>query len=149
MSDSKQSDTPKISELTTKELDALITRLEEAIEFDLALSHDDIRLLLSALLKLATMQESLSNKKITLHKLRKVVGMVQSSEKLSDLVNEKIRANKHKVPRNKKPKKKNTVSPDKIHHQLNTPNKGICVLNVNAFMSHSYRRWNGCRSVIS
>ena len=63
MAGSSKSDTPKISELSTKELDALMTRLEEAIEFDLALSNDDIRLLLSALLTLATMQESLSNKK--------------------------------------------------------------------------------------
>ena len=124
MADSSKSDTPKISELSTKELDALMTRLEEAIEFDLALSNDDIRLLLSALLTLATMQESLSNKKITLHKLRKLVGMVQSSEKLSDLVNEKPPTNKHKVPRNKKPKKKDTVSPVKIHHKLKTLNKG-------------------------
>jgi hypothetical protein len=124
MSDSNQTEKSKISELTAKELDALITRLEEAIEFDLALSNDDIRLLLSALLTLATMQESLSNKKITLHKLRKLVGMVQSSEKLSDLVNEKPSVNKHKVPRKKKPKKKNSVSPVKIHHKLKTLNKG-------------------------
>ena len=121
---SSKPDTPKISELSAAELDALIKRLEEAIEFDLALSNDDIRLLLSALLTLATMQDSLSNKKITLHKLRKLVGIVQSSEKLSDLVNEKPPAHKHKIPRKKKPKKKNTVSPVKVHHKLNSLNKG-------------------------
>ena len=121
---SSKPDTPKISELSAEELDALIKRLEEAIEFDLALSNDDIRYLLSALLTLATMQESLSNKKITLHKLRKLVGMVKSSEKLSDLVSEKPLTDKHKVPRKKKQKKKNTVSPVKVHHKLNTLNKG-------------------------
>jgi len=45
-----------ISELKVEDLDALILRLEEAIEFELALSQDDIRLLLSALMTLASMQ---------------------------------------------------------------------------------------------
>lgn len=124
MCDKDKTETPDISELSPEALDALIKRLEEAIEFDLALSADDIRLLLSALLTLATMQERLSDKDITLHKLRKLVGMVQSSEKLSDLVGDQPPTNKHKVTRKKKTKKKKSPPPAKIFHALETHQKG-------------------------
>ncbi len=77
-----------ISELNSEALDALIIRAQEAIDNDLSLSTDDIRLLLNAVLTLATMQERLSNKDVTVHKLRKLLGMVQSSEKLNHLLAE-------------------------------------------------------------
>ena len=71
---------PTISELNAEALDALIIRAQEAIDNNLSLSTDDIKLLLNAVLTLATMQERLSNKEVTVHKLRKLLGMVQSSE---------------------------------------------------------------------
>jgi len=67
-------DTPEISELSTEEIDALIGRVEEALKYDLALSSDDLRLLLNAVLTLASMQERLLDKDVTLHKLRKLLG---------------------------------------------------------------------------
>lgn len=113
-----------ISELTPDELDGLIQRTREAIEQDLALSQDDIRLLLSALLTLATMQERLSDKDVTLHKMRKLLGMVQSSEKLKNLL-DKPSVKKTKT-KSAKPKAK-TPPPEKVFHNLSGLQKGdVC-----------------------
>jgi len=119
-----KSASPDVTELSPEELDGLVKRLEDAIEYDLALSGDDIRLLLSALLTLSTMQENLADKDITLHKLRKLVGMVKSSEKLNDLLEGKPPTNKHSPKRRKKSKKKKTMVPAKVHHTLETLKKG-------------------------
>ncbi|VAW56031.1 hypothetical protein MNBD_GAMMA07-493 [hydrothermal vent metagenome] len=121
----KKKNPPVITDLDVKELDGLIGRLQEAIDFELALSVDDIRLLLSAVMTLASMQERLSSKDITLHKLRKLLGMVQASEKLNHLLGEtKSAPKKPKAPRtNKKPPKK-TIPPVKVHHKLDGLNKG-------------------------
>ena len=117
-------DTPEISELSTEEIDALIGRVEEALKYDLALSSDDLRLLLNAVLTLASMQERLLDKDVTLHKLRKLLGMVKSSERLNDLLKD---VNKNKKHRQKKPRKKRTFTPPKVHHSLDDLKKGdIC-----------------------
>ncbi|MBT4837727.1 MAG: transposase [Methylococcales bacterium] len=122
---SDNTDTPDISELSVEEIDALIGRLEEAIEFDLALSKSDIRLLINAVLTLASMQERLQDKDITLHKLRKLLGMVKSSERLNDLLKDiNADVNKNKKPRQKKPRKKRTFIPPKVHHSLDDLKKG-------------------------
>ncbi len=121
----KKSEPPSISDLDVEELDALMVRLQEAIEFELALSTDDIRLLLSAVMTLATMQERLSSKDVTVHKLRKLLGMVQASEKLSHLLGEdKREPKKHKPLRTKKKATKKTIPPVKVHHKLDGLNKG-------------------------
>ena len=79
--------TPRpVIERTDAELDGLIARLEHAIAHDLALSGDDLRVLLQVLLSFAHLHERLSEKDITLHKLRKLAGLVSASEKLSGLV---------------------------------------------------------------
>lgn len=75
-----------MSEITTKEVDhkaleSLIRRVEEAIEHGLALSSDDLSLLLEAIQTLAFVQVELSNKSVTLTKLKKLLGMITSSEK--------------------------------------------------------------------
>ena len=98
-----------VSELNTAALDALIIRAQEAIDNDLSLSTDDIKLLLNAVLTLATMQERLSNKDVTVHKLRKLLGMVQSSEKLNHLLVEGGTSKSNtKIKRARKPKVKKT-----------------------------------------
>ena len=72
-------------ELSTLErtLDGLIERVREAAEHNLALSGEDLQLLLNALLMLAQLQARMSDQDITLHKLRKLAGIVNASEKLS------------------------------------------------------------------
>ena len=76
-------------ELSHAEMDALIHRVQEAIEAGLALSRDDLELVLHALSSLLQMQLQLGDNKVTLHKLRKLVGLVSASEKLDTLRGEK------------------------------------------------------------
>ena len=116
---------PEIVDLSSEELDALMKRLEQAIDYDLALSKEDIRLLLNAVVTLASMQERLSDNKVTLHKLRKLLGIVAASEKLSGLLGEDDKKNdQRKTTRPKKPKKKKTPLPPKVFHPLTDLKKG-------------------------
>jgi transposase len=62
-------------------LDGLIARVTDAREYGLALSAADNQLLLDALMTLVQVQERLTGQDITLHKLRKLLGIVRSSEK--------------------------------------------------------------------
>jgi len=75
-------------EITEAELDALVERVTEARAHNLALSAGDYDLLLGALLTMANMHEQLSHSNLTIHKLRKLMGIVRSSEKLRDLLPE-------------------------------------------------------------
>lgn len=77
---------PPVIDLSEADLDALIARLEQAIAHDLALSAEDLRLVLQIVLSFGQLHERLSEKDITLHKLRKLAGLVSRSEKLRDLV---------------------------------------------------------------
>jgi len=114
-----------VSALNAEALDALIIRAQEAIDNDLSLSTDDIKLLLNAVLTLATMQERLSNKDVTVHKLRKLLGMVQSSEKLNHLLVEGGTSTPDtKIKRARKPKVKKVLPPTKVHHVLEDLKKG-------------------------
>jgi len=114
-----------IHDIDITALDALIERLNEAKEYNLTLSAEDIQLLLTALATLITLQDRLSSHDITLHKLRKLLGIVTASETLSSLLKGKSSSSskkprspknrKHTVPRNK---------PPVVHHALNDLNKG-------------------------
>ena len=72
-------------DISEAELGALIQRIEDAITFNLALNPDDYRLLINALGTLATMQDQLNRDDLTLRKLRKLLGMINASEKLKNL----------------------------------------------------------------
>ena len=69
-------------DLSEKELDALLERIEQAKTHGLALSAGDYELLMGAVMMLANMQERLESNDLSVHKLRKLLGMVRSSEKL-------------------------------------------------------------------
>jgi transposase len=58
-----------------KTLDALITRVSEAKENHLALSPEDCQLLLDKLVTLSSMQNRLASDYVTVHKLRKLLGI--------------------------------------------------------------------------
>jgi len=89
----------KFKELKQAELDGLIARVEEAIENNLALDSEDLRLLLNAIQTLMMLQNKIEDQDITLTKLKKLLGIIQSSEK----------SNSSKAPRktSKKPRKNN------------------------------------------
>ena len=140
--------TPEPIDIDTAELEALIQRLQQAKDYQLALSGEDIDIVLSALMTLSQLQAQLDTDSVTIHKLKKLLGMVSSSEKLRHLVREggqgeteddahhaaaeaaeqarqqqrdgdKKRARKR---RKKKPRAK--TQPDKILHPLTTLDKG-------------------------
>ena len=72
--------TSSIKQINTKELGELIERVEHAILHDLALSTEDMKLLLSAIMTLCSLQQKMAQDDVTLHKLRKLLGMVKQSE---------------------------------------------------------------------
>jgi len=120
-------ETQAVQEIDYAELQALIARVEHAIEHGLALEAEDMRLLLSAIHTLLEVQTQLEEKNITLHKLRKLLGMIKSSEKRAhstktdDRDEKECKRNKPKKPR----KKKRKVEPKEvIYHQLDDLKKG-------------------------
>ncbi len=119
--------TQEFTDIDGEELDGLIQRVQEATEHNLALSPQDCQVLLKALKTLAALQERLSDNDITLHKLRKLVGMVRSSETIDTLLGQggktnKKRGQKRPKPRNTKPGA--SVKPKVTQHKLDGLSKG-------------------------
>lgn len=117
----------EVHEIDIAALDALINRLHEAKAFDLILSAEDIQLLLSALATLSVLQSRLSANDVTIHKLRKLLGIVASSENLSSLLGGKQASDAGKPGKNKKKKNKdpdNHVKPNVVHHSIEGLSKG-------------------------
>jgi len=121
-----------IHDLDVDQLDALIARLNEAKEFSLTLKKEDIDLLLRAIATLFTLQASLASNDITIHKLRKLLGIVVSSEDLSNLLGSDAESN-GTPPRDENKSRKNTekgskpkyrVEPKVVHHPLVEVKKG-------------------------
>src|SRR5690606_4524002 len=94
-----------VNEIDIEVLDQLVARVEYAIEHDLSLSIEDMKLLLQAIHTLCHLQHHLEDKDITLTKLRKLLGMVQSSERRGQPIgsnNKPLKKNKAKSKQNKK-----------------------------------------------
>ena len=113
----------EFSDLSEAELDGLISRVSEAVAHDLALSLDDLRLLLNALVTLAHLQQRLADSDITLHKLRKLAGIVSSSEKFKDIV--PGAAQKPKKTKKPKPKKSKADVEPVIHQRCKHSIEGL------------------------
>lgn len=109
-------------ELNAEELDALIHRVTEAQKHNLALSSEDLQLLLDALLSLAAMHNNLADNDITIAKLRKLAGLVSSSESLG----KQVKTGKGKPQPRRKRNKPDTppVKPDVVKHEITHVCKG-------------------------
>lgn len=121
--------TATITELSQAQLDALIGRVKEAAEHGLALSGQDLQLLLSALVMLAELQQRMADSDITLQKLRKLAGIVKSSEKLREVVPGAGHADPPKRSKKKPGSGTNTPPPppaihERCHHRLEGVAKG-------------------------
>jgi transposase len=96
----------------------------EAKENNLALSPQDCQLLLDALVTLASMQDRLASHDVTVHKLRKWLGIEKSSEKLSQV----FKTNSTSKKKNKKPMTSEysftPVKPTVVVHPLTDVAKG-------------------------
>lgn len=118
--------TPEILDMDDAELDALKTRIQEAREHKLALSQEDMALVFTIIETLAYLQDKLTDKDITLHKMRKLLGIVQSTETLKAVTGSgNASAQKRTKPsssntRQKAPK----VVPTVVHHALDGLKKG-------------------------
>jgi len=116
---------PEIADIDFKELTALIERVEQAIEHDLALSVSDMKLLLCAITTLCTLQSKMEQHDITLHKLRKLVGMVKQSEQRSS--ESKTSKKKSKQTKSVKKKKNPRKKPKIVHHVFRENMRGsVC-----------------------
>ena len=117
--------TKTFTDIDIKALDELIIRVQEAITHDLALSQEDCQLLLDVLLTFIDMQANLASNDITIQKLRKLAGIVKSSEKIQSSLAQK-KAKKPRLP----PKKPDIdkVKPEIKHHKHYELSKGeICL----------------------
>ncbi|MEO7045604.1 MAG: transposase, partial [Ferruginibacter sp.] len=112
-----------VKEINDKELDALIERIKQAKADNLALTAGDIDLILEMLLSFAQLSERLSDNDVTLHKLRKLVGLVNSSEKFKNISND-TKAKPEKEPAKKPEKEKVVVEHVICHHKLEGLAKG-------------------------
>lgn len=114
------------TDIDGKALEALIERVIEAKENNLALSPEDYQLLLDALVTLATTQTRLANHDVTVHKLRKLLGIEKSSEKLDSVLKKTKTSsnNKNKKPKNNDDEGFTPVKPTVIVHSLNDVKKG-------------------------
>ncbi|AJR08802.1 hypothetical protein H744_2c2138 [Photobacterium gaetbulicola Gung47] len=153
--------TQEFTDIDSEELDGLIQRVQEAKEHDLALSPEDCQILLKALKTLAALQERLSDNDITLHKLRKLVGMVRSSETMDTLLGQKGKGSQ-KRPRPRATKPNTQVKPKITQHKLDDLSKGdrcpecqqvnctnmslppCCGLPDKVHSSRNNTSWSGC-----
>jgi len=118
-----------IVEIDRKALAELIVRVEEAIEHNLALSVDDLKLLLLAISTLCTLQEKIEADDVTLHKLRKLLGMVQQSERhlVSSQTSKDKKRKKNAQKKNSNKNKSPSKPPKLIHHAITEYQRGqVC-----------------------
>ncbi len=120
----------KTTDIDLHALTELIARIEQAIEYDLALSVADMKLLLCAITTLCTLQSTMEQHDITLHKLRKLLGMVKQSEQRpsDDKLSKKNSRQKNKLTKkNHSEDKKNRRSKPKIVHHVFPEGQRGCV----------------------
>jgi transposase len=112
------------TDIDGKALEALIERVTDAKENNLALSPEDCQLLLDALTTLMGMQDSLSSHGVTIHKLRKLLGIEKSSEKRSDVVDRAQSTKKQKTRKTPTDDGFTKMKPTVVHHAIDDLKKG-------------------------
>lgn len=115
-----------IKNINRCELNGLIERVEHAIAHDLSLSSQDLKLLLLAITTLCELQERMDEDDVTLYKLRKLLGMVNSSESRRNGSSNKKR-NKGNKGNLKKKRPGSKTAPLTVIHEITEYKKGdIC-----------------------
>jgi len=119
--------TKKVAEIDRGSLSELIARVEHAIEHELALSVEDMKLLLHAITTLCTLQANMEQDDITLHKLRKLLGMIKQSEKRSQNRSQSKSKNKSKHKKPRVSSTKSAKAPQVVYHKMMAHHKGdVC-----------------------
>ena len=115
------------TDMTEKELNAFIARVEDAMEYNLTLEKKDLSLLFEAFKACLYLQERASHNDLTIKKLKKLLGMVSSSEKLKDVMAGTINKTDPKPEKKKELKQRKRPEPVKaevVHHKLEEFSKG-------------------------
>lgn len=138
---------PTFNDMSADSLDELVDRIAEARDYNLALSSEDNQLIIEGLSTLSILQEKLADNDITLHKLKKMLGMIASSEKHKDdhgtrdeaqggdaieaakdearkELKAKSRADKKRAKQKKNKTATPTLKPNTEHHALTGLKKG-------------------------
>lgn len=100
-----------VQKIEPQDMQSLIERVERAIEHNISLEAEDLQLLLDAIHTLINVQTALENKDATLLKLKKLLGMVRSSE------SRKNAAKRGKSDKSNKNKKPPATKPEVKHHE--------------------------------
>ncbi len=122
----------EVIEITIEEMEALIARVESALNDGLSLEADDIRLILQVLRQFAYQEARLGDNETLRQRYLKLMGLVSSSETQDKLFNREARNDgdnndenqsqkKKKLPRQKRnQRKKNTTvrKPKILHHAI-------------------------------
>mgnify|MGYP002865185091 CR=1 FL=1 len=118
------------TDMTEKELNAFIARVEDAMEYNLTLEKKDLSLLFEAFKACLYLQERASHNDLTIKKLKKLLGMVSSSEKLKDAMAGTVHSDDPKPDKKKESKKARKkpepVKAEVVHHKLEEFSKGDC-----------------------
>mgnify|MGYP000993826807 FL=1 len=116
------------TEMTEKELNAFIARVEDAMEYNLTLEKKDLSLLFEAFKACLYLQERASHNDLTIKKLKKLLGMVSSSEKLKEAMASTVHSGEPQEEKKKEPrklkKKSELVKAEVVHHKLEGFSKG-------------------------
>ncbi|WP_305973456.1 IS66 family transposase [Rheinheimera baltica] len=99
-------------------------RVTEAKEHHLALNPEDCQLLLDALVTLASMQHRLAHHDVTVHKLRKLLGIEKSSEKRAAVCKTSNATGHPKKPTDPTDEGSAPVKPRVVFHAMQALNKG-------------------------
>jgi len=118
----KHKSTPQ--EIDKVALGELIQRVEHAISHDLALSIEDMKLLLLAITTLCTLQEKIEQDDVTLYKLRKLLGMVKQSESRRDELNNQKKSDTKAHKAHPKKNKRENKKPLVVHHEMTEHHSG-------------------------
>ena len=96
----------KFNDMSSDEIDQFIKRVEEVIDYGLSLEKKNLVLLLEAFKACLFLQEKLINNDLTILKLKKLLGMVQSSERISGLLDQNDEDKQEEDKRKKKTEKR-------------------------------------------
>ena len=107
----------RFTEMTEEELNAFITRVEDAIDYNLTLEKEDLTLLFEAFKACLHLQERASHNDLTIKKLKKLLGIVSSSERLKDAIASTTSSNELK-PDKKKESKKPRKNSEKVKAEV-------------------------------
>ena len=111
-------------DITNDEMDGLLQRIQHALDEQLSLTPEDIRLILSILRHFAFMQEKLESNATMKQKYLKLLGLVNNSETQDKLLGQGSSEKKPPRTREKKPASKVTIPTKVCHHNLEGLEKG-------------------------